>query len=52
MMTLDETTYLNAARGGGQEAFARWIDPYRKQPLHFPGCRLDPGHPKGDWIEW
>ena len=27
-MTIDETTYLNAARGGDQEAFARLIDPY------------------------
>jgi RNA polymerase sigma-70 factor, ECF subfamily len=32
-MTLDETTYLNAARGGDQEAFAQLIDPYRKQLL-------------------
>jgi len=32
-MTLDETTYLNAARGGDQEAFAQLIDPYRKQIL-------------------
>jgi len=30
-MTLDETTYLNAARAGDQEAFAQLIDPYRKQ---------------------
>ena len=31
MMTIDETTYLNAARGGDQEAFAQLIDPYRNQ---------------------
>src|SRR5687768_16202294 len=30
-MTLDETTYLNAARAGDQEAFAQLIEPYRKQ---------------------
>ena len=30
-MNLDETTYLNAARAGDQEAFAQLIDPYRKQ---------------------
>jgi len=30
-MTLDETTYLNAARAGDQEAFAQLVDPYRKQ---------------------
>jgi len=32
-MTLDETTYLNAARAGDQEAFAQLIEPYRKQLL-------------------
>jgi len=32
-MTIDETPYLNAARGGDQEAFAQLIDPYRKQLL-------------------
>ena len=32
-MTIDETTYLNAARAGDQEAFAQLIDPYRKQLL-------------------
>jgi hypothetical protein len=32
-MTRDETIYLNAARGGDQEAFAQLIDPYRKQIL-------------------
>ena len=32
-MTHDETIYLNAARGGDQEAFAQLIDPYRKQIL-------------------
>ncbi|RPJ20913.1 MAG: sigma-70 family RNA polymerase sigma factor [Chloroflexi bacterium] len=32
-MTLDEITYLSAARGGDQEAFALLIDPYRKQLL-------------------
>jgi RNA polymerase sigma-70 factor (ECF subfamily) len=32
-MTIDETTFLNAARGGDQEAFAQLIDPYRKQLL-------------------
>src|SRR5215207_10653731 len=32
-MTIDETTYLNAARGGDQEAFAQLIEPYRKQLL-------------------
>ena len=32
-MTFDETTSLNAARGGDQEAFAQLIDPYRKQIL-------------------
>src|SRR5690349_7785835 len=32
-MTHDETVYLNAARGGDQEAFAQLIDPYRKQIL-------------------
>ena len=32
-MTQDETFYLNAARGGDQEAFAQLIDPYRKQIL-------------------
>jgi RNA polymerase sigma-70 factor (ECF subfamily) len=32
-MTFDETSYLNAARGGDQEAFAHLIDPYRKQIL-------------------
>src|SRR6188474_522858 len=33
IMTLDETTYLNAARAGDQEAFAQLIEPYRKQIL-------------------
>jgi RNA polymerase sigma-70 factor (ECF subfamily) len=33
MMSVDETTYLNAAREGDQEAFAQLIDPYRKQIL-------------------
>jgi RNA polymerase sigma-70 factor, ECF subfamily len=32
-MTIDETTYLNAARAGDQEAFAQLVDPYRKQLL-------------------
>jgi len=32
-MSLDETTYLNAARTGDQEAFAQLVDPYRKQLL-------------------
>ena len=32
-MTLDETTYLTAARAGDQEAFAQLIEPYRKQIL-------------------
>src|SRR5215216_1458894 len=32
-MTIDETTYLNAARRGDQEAFAQLIEPYRKQLL-------------------
>jgi RNA polymerase sigma-70 factor (ECF subfamily) len=32
-MNLDETTYLNAARTGDQEAFAHLIDPYRRQLL-------------------
>ena len=32
-MTLDETTYLNAARAGDQEAFAQLIEPYRRQIL-------------------
>ena len=32
-MTLDETTYLNAARAGDQEAFAKLVEPYRKQLL-------------------
>src|SRR6185295_15481891 len=32
-MTIDETIYLNAARGGDQEAFAQLIDPYRKEIL-------------------
>src|SRR6185436_8812155 len=32
-MTLDETTYLTAARAGDQEAFAQLIEPYRKQLL-------------------
>src|SRR5215207_6276010 len=30
-MTLDEITYLSAARAGDQEAFAQLIEPYRKQ---------------------
>jgi len=30
-MTLDETTYLKAARDGDQEAFAQLVEPYRKQ---------------------
>ena len=30
-MTLDETTNLNAARAGDQEAFAQLVEPYRKQ---------------------
>ena len=32
-MNLDETTYLNAARAGDQEAFEQLIDPYRRQLL-------------------
>ena len=32
-MTLEETTYLNAARSGDQEAFAQLVEPYRKQLL-------------------
>ena len=32
-MTSDETTYLNEARRGDQEAFAELIDPYRRQLL-------------------
>ena len=32
-MTQDETIYLNAARGGDQQAFAQLIDHYRKQIL-------------------
>jgi RNA polymerase sigma-70 factor (ECF subfamily) len=32
-MTLNETTYLNAARAGDQEAFAQLVEPYRKQIL-------------------
>jgi len=32
-MTIDETTYLNAARAGDQEAFAQLIEPYRRQIL-------------------
>ena len=32
-INLDETTYLNAARAGDQEAFAQLIDPYRRQLL-------------------
>src|SRR5688572_19260248 len=32
-MTLDETTFLNGARAGDQEAFAQLIEPYRKQLL-------------------
>jgi len=32
-MTLDETTYLNAARAGDQEAFEQLIEPYRRQIL-------------------
>jgi RNA polymerase sigma-70 factor, ECF subfamily len=32
-MNPDETTYLNAARGGDQEAFAQLLEPYRKQLL-------------------
>lgn len=30
-MTLEETTYLNAARTGDQETFAQLVEPYRKQ---------------------
>ncbi len=30
---LDETTYLNAARAGDQEAFEQLVDPYRRQLL-------------------
>ena len=30
-MTLDEITYLTAARAGDQEAFAQLVEPYRKQ---------------------
>jgi len=32
-MTLDEITFLNAARAGDQEAFAQLVEPYRKQLL-------------------
>lgn len=32
-MTLEETTYLNAARSGDQEAFAQLVEPHRKQLL-------------------
>src|SRR3989304_10209870 len=32
-MNPDESTYLNAARAGDQEAFAQLIGPYRKQLL-------------------
>ena len=32
-MTLDENTYLDAARAGDQEAFAQLIEPYRRQLL-------------------
>ena len=32
-MTLDEITFLNAARTGDQEAFAQLVEPYRKQLL-------------------
>ena len=32
-MTLDETTYLNSARAGDQEAFAQLVEPYRRQIL-------------------
>jgi len=32
-MNPDESTYLNAARAGDQEAFAQLIEPYRKQLL-------------------
>ena len=32
-MTIDEIAYLNAARGGDQEAFAQLIEPYRRQIL-------------------
>ena len=40
-MTQDENTYLKAARGGDQEAFAQLIDPYRKQILVH--CLPHPG---------
>lgn len=32
-MTLDETSYLHAARAGDQEAFAQLVEPYRRQIL-------------------
>jgi RNA polymerase sigma-70 factor, ECF subfamily len=32
-MNIDETSFLNAARAGDQEAFAQLIDPYRRQLL-------------------
>ena len=32
-MSLDENTYLTAARAGDQEAFAQLVDPYRRQLL-------------------
>lgn len=32
-MNLDETTYLNAARAGDQEAFEQLVNPYRRQLL-------------------
>lgn len=32
-MNLDETTYLNAARTGDQEAFEHLVEPYRRQLL-------------------
>jgi RNA polymerase sigma factor (sigma-70 family) len=32
-MTIDETTFLAAARSGDQEAFAQLVEPYRKQLL-------------------
>jgi RNA polymerase sigma-70 factor (ECF subfamily) len=32
-MSLDESTYLNAARAGDHEAFAQLVDPYRRQLL-------------------
>ena len=32
-MNPDESTYLNSARAGDQEAFAQLIDPYRRQLL-------------------